>query len=116
MKRILIFQVDPEVSRRLQSEMMHHDWAVDICNGTLEMLRAIQEEDYEIAVLSSDHMSVELSMLMGAIKTLQKKPRIVINLSGIIDSLVIANLARDGTLIRGALTPEKLLEITQNKH
>lgn len=115
MQRALIYHAGPDISKQLQAEMTAHGWLIDVCNGMLEMLRLIEEQDYEIVVLSSDRMNVELSTLMGTIKTLQKRPRVLINLAGAIDSLAIANLARDGTVISGTLTSEKLLEAAREK-
>ncbi len=115
MRNALIYHADPEISRKLRTDMEEHGWEIDACGGMLEMLRLIQERDYEIVVLSSDRMNAEVSTLMGTIRSLQRKPRILINLAGAIDSLAIANLTRNGTVIRGKLTPEKFLEAARGK-
>ncbi len=115
MYRALIYHADLAVSAKLRADMEEHDWEIDACGGMLEMLRLIQERDYEIVVLSSDRMNVELSTLMGTIRTLREKPRILINLAGTIDSLAIANLTHSGTVIRGKLTPEKFIEAAGEK-
>ena len=115
MQRALIYHPDLRTSGQLETDMASHGWAIDTCDGMMESLRLIQESDYEIVVLTSDRMNVEISTLMGTIRTLQKKPRIIINLAGTIDCLGIANLANDGAIIRGALTSEKLLKAAQEK-
>ena len=115
MQKMLLYHGDPDVSKHLQTEMTAHGWSIDACDGMLEMLRSIEERDYEIVILSSDRMNVELSMLIGTIRTLQRKPRILVNLAEEIDSLSLANLANDGGVIRGALTSEKLLEMAVEK-
>ena len=113
MYKALIYHADLDVSAKLRADMEEHGWEIDACGGMLEMLRLIQERDYEIVVLSSDRMNVELSTLMGTIRSLREKPRILINLAGAIDSLAIANLTRNGTNIRGKLTPEKFLQAAE---
>jgi hypothetical protein len=75
----------------------------------LEMLRLIEDGDYGIVILSSDHMNVELSVLMGTIKSLRKTPRIIINLSETMDNMAIAALTPNEIIVRGDMTPEKLL-------
>lgn len=115
MRKALIYHADPEVSEQFEADMASHDWKIDTCNGMMQMLRMIQECNYEIVVLSSDRMNVELSTLLGTIRTLQNRPRIIVNLAEVIDSLGLANLARDGTIIQGKLTSEKLLEATQGE-
>jgi hypothetical protein len=116
MHKALIYHAGSRMSKQLGEEMASHNWELDACNGMMEMLRLIQESDYEIVVLSSDRMNVELSTLVGTIRTLQKRPRIIVNLAGAIDCLGIANLARDGTIIRGTLTSEKLLKATREEN
>jgi DNA-binding response OmpR family regulator len=115
MQKALIYHPDPRTSRQLETDMASCGWAIDTCGGMMEMLRLIQESDYEIVVLISDRMNVEMSTLMRTIRTLQKKPRIIINLAGTIDCLGIDSLADDGAVIRGALTSEKLLKAAQEK-
>ena len=115
MQKALIYQADPDVSDRLRAAVGPHDWSIDVCSGMLEMLRLIEEHDYEIVVLSSDRMNVELSTLIGTIKTLQKNPRIIINLEDAIGNLAITGLASEGAVIRGLLTPEKFLAAAQEK-
>ena len=115
MRKALIYHADREVSARLRVDMEKHGWNIDACGGMLELLRLIQESDYDIVVLSSDRMNVELSTLIGTVRNLREKPRILINLAGTIDSLAIVNLARNGTVIRGKLTPEKFIEAAGEK-
>ena len=115
MHKMLLYHGDPDISRQLQTDMIDHGWSIDVCDGMLDMLRSIEERDYEIVILSSDRMNMELSMLVGTIRTLQKKPRILVNLAEGIDSLSMANLANDGGVIRGSLTTEKLLEMAEEK-
>jgi hypothetical protein len=110
MHKALIYHADLEISNKLRADMEEHGWEIDACGGMLEMLRLIQERNYEIVVLSSDRINAEVSTLMGTIGRLQKKPRILVNLAGALDSGAIPSLARAGTVIRGDLTSEKFLE------
>jgi DNA-binding response OmpR family regulator len=115
MQKALIYHPNVKTSRQLKTDMASHGWAIDTCDGMMEMLRLIQESDYKIIVLSSGRMNVEISTLMGTIKALKKKPRIIINLAGPIDCLGVSALVNDGAIIRGDLTSEKLLKAAQEK-
>ncbi len=115
MHKMLLYHGDPDISRQLQADMTVHGWSIDVCDGMLEMLRSIEERDYETVILSSGRMNMELSMLMGTIRTLQKQPRIIVNLAEGVDSLSMATLADGGSIIRGVLTTEKLLESAEKE-
>ncbi len=116
MNRALIYHADSRISEKLRPFVEEHGWEIDSCGGMLEMLRLIQEINYDIVLLSSDRMNVELSTLIGTIRSLREKPRILVNLAGTIDGLSIANLAGAGSIIRGKLTPEKFLEAAGGKY
>ncbi len=113
MNRVLIYQADPAASKRLQSEMKTHGWWLDVCEGTLELLRLIEKNEYNAVVLNANHLNVEIYALLGAIEALERSPRIFLNFpqSGNVPSPPLLTL--EYPVIEGTLTSEKLLKAAQ---
>lgn len=109
MRKILICRVDPETSSRLKREMDNYGWAVDSCEGMLEMLRLIEKNEYDMIILNASDRNVEVHTRLGAIKALEKNPRIVLNLPDSEKSFPALLFMADYQTIKGALTSEKLL-------
>jgi len=65
MQSALIYRADIGFSDRFSADMERHGWMVDTCRGMLEMLRLIEEREYEIVVLNAVHMDVEIYALEG---------------------------------------------------
>ncbi len=93
--------------------MRHLGWAVDTCEGMLEMLRLLDRNDYEILILNLSQRNVEIQTRLGAIKALNKNPKILLNLIESEDVLS-SSLILEYPVIKGRLTPEKFLNAVQN--
>ncbi len=110
MQSALIYRIDPDATVRLRAEMEARGWTIDICGRMLEMLRLIEERDYEVVVINADHMNVETCTMVGMIRELSREPRIILNLTAALDVPPPADLVRNNSVIVGDLTCEKLLE------
>jgi hypothetical protein len=60
--------------------MEEYGWVIHSCEGMLEMLRLIAEDEYEIVILNAHCRNIEISTWLGAIKNLGRNPRILLNL------------------------------------
>jgi len=115
MHKALVYRADPGCSKQLQKDMKAHEWTVEACDGMLQMLRLIEGGKYDVVILDISHMNVEISTLLDVMNSLERTPRIVLNLSESTDILPTALLALDYPLIRGTLTSDKLLETVQEE-
>jgi len=115
MHSALVYRTDPDTLRELQTDMRAHEWTIDICDGMLQMLRLIEEKEYDLVILDLNHMNVEVSTLLETVKSLEKTPRILLNLSQSAHFLPTALLALDYPIIRGTLTSDKLLEAFEER-
>jgi len=113
MPKVLMCQVDPQISSKLKSVMEEYGWAIHSCEGMLEMLRLIAEDEYEIVILNANCRNIEISTWLGAIKNLGKNPRIFLNLPNSEEILPSLLLMAEYPMINGALTVEKLLTAVQ---
>ncbi len=109
MKSALIYRADIGFSDRFSADMERHGWTVDTCRGMLEMLRLIEEREYEIVVINAVHMDVEIYALVNMIKELSQKPKILLNLAKITAATLPADLLRTNSVVVGDLTWEKLM-------
>ena len=115
MPSALVYHPDPSTSKQLQAEMEANGWSLDVCEGMLQMLRLIEKDEYEIVVLNVSNLNMEVCTLLGTIKALQKKPRILLNLAESMESIPPTPLALDYPVIRGTLTREKLMEAAERE-
>lgn len=114
MQRILIYRADADSITQLRPDMEERGWAVDVCDGMLEMLRLIEEYMYEIVVLNVSRLKVETSILLGTIGQLPYTPKVVLNVSESIDALPTSSLLVGHSVVRGSLTSEKILGAIAN--
>ena len=110
MQSALIYRADIGLSNSFSADMERHGWTVDTCQGMLEMLRRIEEREYEIVVINADHMDVEIYTLVSMIKELSAKPKILLKLARITGAMLPADLLRTNSVVVGDLTWEKLVK------
>jgi DNA-binding response OmpR family regulator len=115
MRKVLICQIDPQTASELKRDMEGFGWAIDSCGGMLEMLRLIEENEYEMVVLNANHRNVEICTRLEAIKALEKNPKILLNLPDSVETLPSLLLMADYPMIKGNLTTEKLLAAAQEE-
>lgn len=113
MNKALIYQADPAASKRVQADMKTYGWSIDVCDGTLEMLRLIEKNEYNAVILNASHLNVEIYALLGAIKALERSPKIFLNFPQSGDLPSPALLTLEYPVIEGTLTSEKLLKAAQ---
>lgn len=111
--KVLVCQIDPTVTTQLKNEMKQCGWAVDRCEGMLEMLRLLQEGQYDFVVLNLSSRNVEIYTRLGAIRALGKNTKILLNVSDP-EGFVVSPLMFEYPVITGALTGEKLLNAVQH--
>ena len=114
MHRVLIYRADPDSITQLRPDMEEEGWAVDECDGMLEMLRLIEEYIYEIVVLNVSRLKVETSILLGTIGQLSYAPKVVLSMPEPIDALPTSALQVGHSVVRGSLTSEKILGAIAN--
>jgi DNA-binding response OmpR family regulator len=113
MPKALVCQVDPTISIRLKQEMKQHGWSVDACDGLLEMLRMVESREYDFVILNLSLRNAEIYTRLGAIKALNKSPKILLNLS-VSEDVIPSSLVFEYPVIKGELTTQKLLHATQS--
>ncbi|RJP69139.1 MAG: hypothetical protein C4532_11235 [Candidatus Abyssobacteria bacterium SURF_17] len=113
MHKVLIWRLNAEVLGQLRDGIQLCGWAVDACDGMLEMLRRLEEEQYDVVVLSAGRVNVELSTALGAMRMLERKPRILVNIPETEDALPAALVSLGCSIIRGRLTAGNVLEFAQ---
>ena len=112
MRKALVCQVDPVVSSQLRQDMKQHGWAIDACQGLLEMLRLLENNDYEFVVLGLTLRNVEIHTRLGAIRALDKHPKILLNMNDS-EEFAPSSLMFDYPIIKGPLDTEKFLSAMQ---
>jgi DNA-binding response OmpR family regulator len=113
MPKALVCQVDPIISIRLKEEMKQHGWSVDACDGLLEMLRMVESREYDFIILSLSLRNSEIHTRLGAIKALNKNPKILLNLS-VSEDVMPSSLIFEYPVIKGELTTQKVLHAAEN--
>ncbi|RJP15313.1 MAG: hypothetical protein C4520_20230 [Candidatus Abyssobacteria bacterium SURF_5] len=109
MNKALVCQIDADVSAHLKQEMKRYGWSIDACDGMLEMLRLLETNDYDLVVLNATARNVEIHTRLGAIKALDKNPRIILNLAES-ENYMPSSLIIEFPVIKGTLTTAKLLD------
>jgi hypothetical protein len=88
-------------------------WSIDSCDGLLEMLRLLDNRDYDYVILKLSPRNVEIHTRLGAIRAIDKHPKIVLNVSEP-EGFVPSSLMLEYPVIKGALTSDKLINATRN--
>ena len=112
MRKVLVCQVASNISSPLKEEMKNYGWMVDACDGLLEMLRLLEDNEYELVVLGMTPRNVEIHTRIGAIKALDKHPKIILNLDEP-GKFSPSSVMLEYPVIKGALNTQKLLQAAQ---
>ncbi|GAB4353448.1 MAG: hypothetical protein Kow0099_37670 [Candidatus Abyssubacteria bacterium] len=111
---MLVSQGEP-ITPQMRSSLEGRGWTIDACESMLEMLRLIEERDYDLVILRITPHGLDFQTITGAIRELGKNPKLVLNLVEMTDILSPSALAPDVPIIRGRLTTENILETTQRE-
>ncbi|MBI5117260.1 hypothetical protein HZA56_12365 [Candidatus Poribacteria bacterium] len=110
MAKALIYRAVSDVSQELKADLKAQGWSIDFCDGMLEMLRLIDKESYEVVVLNTNRLGMEICVLVGTIEALKKRPKILLSLPETGECQSSTFPAFGFPVIKGDLTPAKFME------
>jgi DNA-binding response OmpR family regulator len=110
MAKALIYHMGSDISQKLRADLKSQGWSIDSCEGMLEMLRLIDRESYEVVVLNTNRLGMEICVLVGTIEALKKKPKILLSLPEAAEYQSLGFPAFGFPVIRGDITPAKFME------